>query len=160
MAFAHAVHLLAYLAKRQLCPATSTQGMIWKASMMPPNLTSLPVEVIILITRDLSAVDQLNLKMTYTKLSYATPDICFKAGDQIDLFIRTHRSLEVEAAKTGQLHYLICTGCGKVKLRNNLAGLSDAQSSVNVLYRYCIACCSFSSRASCFIDGVEVKLFR
>lgn len=108
--------------------------------MMSPNITSLPTEIMILITRDLSAADQLNLKMTCTRMAFATPDICFKAYREYDRYIRAHLLLEVEAAKTRQLRYLICTVCGKVKARNNEAGFSDAQSNVNTLYRYCIAC--------------------
>jgi len=141
----HAVaHHLAYLRNHEISR---------KASMMSRIITSLPVEIIVLLTRNLAAEDQLNLKMTCARFASATPSVCFEASRDFRRYVMAHLSLEIQTASHKQLHYLICTVCGKVKARNNEAGFPDAQSSVEVLHRHCITC----SRGSCFIGGVEVS---
>jgi len=74
-----------------------------------------------------------------------------KNGGEFQRFVQAH--LRVEAGMIGNIKYLICTACGKLKLRFHKQGFSDAQSEVHVLHRYCIRC----QKGVVFVNGQELN---
>lgn len=146
------LHLSTNDSGKPLFSRDGSYGTRLLVSIMSPNITSLPVEIITLITENLATDAQLKLKLTCVTLASATPRISCKVASEFGRFISAHLCLEAEAARRGKLKHVICTVCGKVKQMNSATGFSDAQSVVGVLHRHCITCCS----GSCFVADMEV----
>ena len=119
----------------------------------------MPVEILQLISASLTRGDRFCLTLTCKRLAAVVPFLTINSflvatlrnGSEFQRFVRAH--LRVEAGTIGKIKYLICTACGKLKLRFHKQGFSDAQSEVDVLYRYCIKC----QKGVVYVNGEELN---
>jgi len=123
------------------------------------HLLDMPAEILQLMSSSLTRGDRFCLTLTCKRLASVISYLsigsswlnALKNGGEFQRFVQAH--LRVEAGSVGNIRYLICTACGKLKLRCHKQGFSDAQSEVHVLYRYCIKC----QKGVVYVNGEELN---